>query len=149
MKAVLGSPTRLITGLAVSTGLALLAVQPLTAAHASGTPTISASVEAGGAVVHVAGSGFGPGDLVKVVDRHEGTVVGKVFTTATRLIILPPPCASKTPCAYVLPLVGGINVNLPPHSVHCSYLPVSVRAYDMTNHTRSNVVHVTLGLGPC
>jgi hypothetical protein len=148
MKARHGSRKQVLVGLMVSGCVATLALQPL-AAHAGLTPSISASVETGGAIVHVSGFGFGPGDRVKVVESVGGQVVGKVMTTATQFIVKPPPCTTSKPCYYYVLVGGGINVSLPPHYVHCGYQQAAVRAYDMTEHTRSNVARVTLGLGPC
>jgi hypothetical protein len=146
MKALLGSRSRFIKGLAISAGLALVAVQPL-AAHAA-IPTISATV-AGHTTIQVSGYGFGSGDSVEVVD----SVGGKVFTTATRTILPPPPpikCKSSNPCQYFPIVIGGrISATLPKHVVKCVYQLVSVRAYDLTNHTSSNVARVRLGFGLC
>ncbi|HXT35288.1 MAG TPA: hypothetical protein VN837_06890 [Chloroflexota bacterium] len=149
MKALRGSRSRFISGLAVTGGLALLALQPLAAAHAFGTPLIRATVEPGRAVIQVAGSGFGPGDRVEVVDRAAGAVIGRVFTTASQIIIKPPKCTSSNPCYYFTLAGGIINVTLPPHYVKCAYQMVAVRAFDLTNHTVSNVVYARLGPGPC
>jgi len=156
MKAVLGSRSRFIKGLAISAGLTLVAIQPL-GVHAGGTPTISASVNTSKSIVHISGAGFGIGDKVKVVERTDfwaqtdWAVVGTVFTTATRRAIAQPPvnCGSKAPCLTIITLDGVITVDLPPQVVHCSNENVTVRAYDMTTHIDSNVVHTQLGLGPC
>ena len=148
MKALHGSRARFIIGLAVAGLLALPAAQPL-AAHASGTPSISATVETGRAIVQVSGHGFGHGDRVEVVDTARGAVIGRAYTTASQGVIVPPKCTSSNPCYYATILGGMINVTMPPHYLHCDYETAAVRAYDLTNGARSNVVHVQLGLGPC
>ncbi len=146
MKAVRGSRSRFLGGLAVSLGLALTTLQPL-AAHAA-TPTISATV-LGHTTIQVSGFGFGPGDRVEVLD----SVGGKVFTTATKTIVLPPPppkCTSKNPCITAPVILGGrVYASLSKHVVKCVLQLVTVRAYDLTNHTHSNDVRVALGFGLC
>ena len=142
-----GFLARVLGSLAISASLALLVVQPL-AVHAAG-PTISASVTSF-TTIHVSGYGFGSGDRVKVTD----SLGQRVFTTATRTIILPPPpppkCQSSNPCLYDLAIPGGrITVTMPPHDVKCVLERVAVRALDLTNGTRSNVVNVIIGEGPC
>lgn len=149
MKAPYGSRRRLIGGLAVSGCLALLALQA-PAAHAASTPHISASVERGRYLVHVTGYGFGPGDQVEVEDTAAGGVIGRAFTVASSIAHPPPSpsCRSTTPCRYFIINGGSIDVVVKNY-VPCSYEWAAVRAYDLTNHTRSNVVHVRLGLGTC
>lgn len=146
MKAIHGSGRKFISGLVVSGALALVAVQA-PAAHAAGTPTISASV-LGRTVIHVSGFGFGPGDRVEVRD----SVGGRVVTTASRLIVPPPPppCKPGHLCTPFLPILGGfINVTMPPHVVHCLEERVAVDAEDLRTHARSNVVDVIVGTGLC
>ncbi len=148
MAALHGSRSRFLGGLAISAVLGLTALQPL-AAHASGLPEISASVTSG-TTIHVSGYGFGSGDRVEVLD----SLGQRVFTTATRAIILPPPpppkCSSSNPCQYDLVIPGGrIAVSMPPRVVKCVLERVSVRAVDLTNGNRSNVVYVTVGEGLC
>jgi hypothetical protein len=142
-----GSLARVIGNVAISAGLALLALQPL-AVHASGLPTISASVTSF-TTIHVSGFGFGSGDRVEVVD----SLGQRAFTTATRTIILPPPppkCSSSNPCLYASVIPGGrIAVTMPPRKVSCVLERVSVRADDLTTGTRSNVVNVIIGEGLC
>ncbi|HVC79153.1 MAG TPA: hypothetical protein VNL35_01440 [Chloroflexota bacterium] len=146
MKALGGSRSRFISGVAVSLGLALVGLQPLAAQAA--TPTISATV-LGRTTIQVSGYGFGSGDRVMVVD----SVGGKVFTWATRTILPPPPpikCTSSNPCQYFPIVIGGrISTTLPKHVVQCLFESVSVRAYDLTTHTHSNVARVILGFGLC
>ena len=144
MAARRGSLARVLGSLVIGASLSLLAVQPL-AAHASG-PTISASVTSF-TTIHISGFGFGSGDSVEVTD----SLGQHLFTTATRSIVLPPPkCTSSNPCLYDLVIPGGrIAVTMPPHKVSCLLERVSVRAEDLTNGTRSNMVFVTIGEGLC
>ena len=142
MKVQGNSRSRFIGGLVVSVGLALLAGQPL-AAHASSLPTISASVT-GRTTIQVSGFGFGSGDRVEVVD----SLGDKVFTISTRTILPPPPpykCKPTIPCQFLPVTIGGrISVTMPAHLAF-GLERVSVRAYDLTEHDRSNEVYVTLG----
>ncbi len=143
MQALRSSRARLVGGLVVSVGLAFLAGQPL-AAHAASLPAISATVT-GGTTIQVSGFGFGSGDRVEVVD----SLGDRVFTLSTRTIIPPPPppykCKPLVPCQVIPVILGGrISVTLPPH-LAVGFERVSVRAYDLTDHTRSNRAYVTLG----
>jgi hypothetical protein len=142
MKALRGSQARLVGGLVVSVGLALVAGQPL-AAHAASLPTISASVT-GRTTIQVSGFGFGSGDRVEVVD----SLGDKVFTISTRTIVPPPPpykCKPSVPCQFLPVILGGrIAVTMPPH-LAVELERVSVRAYDLSEHTRSNRLSVMLG----
>ena len=148
MKALSGSSKRFISGLVVSGFLAVLALQPMAAQAGSG-PHITATVGSYATIIHVQGSNFPVGDKVKVVESYGGHVIGKVTVTASLYTQVPPlPCSPQSPC-HVTRLEGGISVDLPPVYVHCDLETVAVRAYDLTAHTHSNLLHETMGTGPC
>jgi hypothetical protein len=147
-------------------GVISTAALGLSNAHAGPAPHIAVDVQQYASVLHVRGSGFGPGDPVMVFAINNDThkVITSVQTTAaprpaphqpTVGVVSPVTvasnpllCALKTShCPPTQP--GAINTVTPPYPVHCGLVFVTVYATDVTTGSTSNPVQATLGLGPC